>query len=198
MDIFCGLEFDICCPQPPTGYDYVIGSLHGLRFDGVDYEFDGDIADYKNMIDTHFGGDGLAFAKEYYRQIAWVPDFADVDILGHFDMCTKHRNFANFFDSECKEYKNAALEAVEALAGRVKLFELNTGAIARGLRNTPYPAPVIIQEMRKKGFGVVISSDCHYVEKMDCYFKEAAELLKSCGYTEKYILTKDGFIPVPL
>ena len=48
------------------------------------------------------------------------------------------------------------------------------------------------------GFGVVISSDCHYKEKMDCYFTEAAELLKSCGYKEKHILTKDGFIPVPL
>ena len=198
IDVFLGLEYDLCCPYQPEGYDYLIGSIHGLRFDGVDYEFDGIAEHYKTMIDEHFGGDGLAFAKEYYRQITWLPDFAPVDILGHFDMCTKHRNFVNFFDSECKEYKNAALEAVEALAGRVKLFEVNTGAIARGLRNTPYPAPFIIKEMREKGFGVVISSDCHYAEKMDCYFNEAAELLKSCGYKEKHILTKDGFIPVPL
>jgi len=198
IDVFLGLEYDICTPMKPEGYDYLIGSIHGLRFDGVDYEFDGDVPDLQKMIDGHFGGDGLALAKEYYRQIAWLPDFAPVDILGHFDICTKHRNFVNFFDSQCKEYKNAALEAVEALAGRVKLFEVNSGAIARGYRNTPYPAPFIIKEMREKGFGVVISSDCHQAEKMDCYFKEAAELLKSCGYTEKYILTKDGFIPVPL
>ena len=33
---------------------------------------------------------------------------------------------------------------------------------------------------------------------MDCYFKEAEQLIKDCGYEEQYILTKNGFVPVPL
>ena len=44
IDVFCGLEYDICCPERPEGYDYVIGSLHGLRIDGVDY--------YNSSIDS--------------------------------------------------------------------------------------------------------------------------------------------------
>lgn len=198
IDVFLGMEYDLCCPKKPEGYDYLIGSIHGLRIDGVDYEFDGIPEHFEKMINEHFAGDGMAFAKEYYRQLAWLPDFAPVDFIGHFDLCTKHRDSIKFFDHESKEYRNAALEAVEALAGRVKMFEVNTGAIAKGLRTTPYPDPFIIKELRQKGFGVVINSDCHMVHLMDCYFKEAAELLKSCGYTEKHILTKDGFIPVPL
>ena len=198
IDIFCGIEFDSCCPERPQGYDYVIGSLHGLRFDGVDYEFDGIADHFRLMIDGHFDGDGMAFAKEYYRQLAQLPDFGDCDIIGHFDLITKHRDTVNFFDSDAKEYRNAALEAAEALAGRIPYFEVNTGAIARGYRTTPYPDPFIIKHMKQLGFGAVISSDCHNKHLMDFQFEEAKQLLRECGYKEFFVLTKEGFVPVPL
>ena len=92
--------------------DYLIGSIHGLRLDGVDYEFDGVAEHFQAMIDDHFGGDGMAFAKEYFRQLAWLPDFAPVDFIGHFDLCTKHLDTHKFFDTTSKEYRNAALEAL--------------------------------------------------------------------------------------
>lgn len=198
IDVFLGLEYDICCPESTEGYDYLIGSLHGLRIDGVDYEFDGIPQHYVKMVQKHFGGDGIAFAKEYFRQLAWLPDFAPVDIIGHFDLITRHRDTHPLFDCNDKAYRNAAIEAAEALAGRVPLFELNTGAIARGNRTTPYPDPFIIKELKRLGFGVVLSSDCHQKELMDFWFAEAKELLRSCGYTQRHILTKDGFIPVPM
>ena len=198
IDVFCGLEFDICCPERPEGYDYVIGSLHGLRFDGVDYEFDGVADHFRKMIDEHFAGDGMAFAKEYYRQLAWLPDYGDCDIIGHFDLITKHRDSVNFFDCDTKAYRFAALEAVEALAGKIPYFEVNTGAIARGYRTTPYPDPFIIKEMKRLGFGAVISSDCHNKHLMDFWFEEAKQLLRECGYEEFFILTKQGFVPAPL
>lgn len=198
IDIFCGIEFDLSCPERPEGYDYVIGSVHGLKIDGAFYEFDGPVDHYHKMIDGHFAGDGLAFAKEYYRQLPLLAETADCDIIGHFDLVTKHRDSVELFDSECKEYRNAAIEAAEALAGKIPYFEINTGSIARSLRTTPYPDPFIIKEMKRLGYGVVISSDCHWKEKMTCHFEESKALLRSCGYTERYILTKDGFIPVPL
>jgi histidinol-phosphatase (PHP family) len=150
------------------------------------------------MIDEHFAGDGMAFAKEYYRQLAWLPDYAPVDIIGHFDLVTKHRDSVKLFDSDSKEYRYAAIEAAEALAGRVRCFEVNSGAMVRGLRTTPYPDPFIIKEMKRLGFGVVITSDCHIKERMDAFFEESKALLRECGYTERQILTKDGFVPVPL
>ena len=198
IDVFLGIEYDISCPEPPVGYDYVIGSLHGLRFDGVDYEFDGVPAHYQKMIDEHFGGDGMAYAKEYYHQLTWLPEFGKIDIIGHFDIVTKHLEAYPFFDPEEKEYRDAAIEAAEALAGKIPLFEVNTGTMARGYRSVPFPQPFIIKEMKRLGYGVVLSSDCHQKELMDFRFEECKELLRSCGYTERHILTKDGFIPVPL
>ena len=198
IDVFLGLEYDPCCPIKPEGYDYVIGSVHGLYLNGADYEFDGIPAHYQKMIDAHFAGDGLAFAKEYYRQLAQLPDKADIDIIGHFDLITRYQEMQPMFDWNDKAYRNAAIEAAEALAGRVPLFELNTGAVARGNRTTPYPQDFIVKELHRLGFGVVISSDCHKKQLMDFWFEEGKAFLRSCGYTQRHILTKDGFISVPL
>lgn len=43
-----------------------------------------------------------------------------------------------------------------------------------------------------------IISDCHNKSMLDCKFDEAAELLKGCGYKEKYVLTDCGFTAVSL
>ena len=198
IDIFCGIEFDLSCPQRPEGYDYVIGSVHGLKIGDEYYEFDGPVDHYHKMIDEHFSGDGLAFAKEYYRQLPLVADVADCDIVGHFDLITKHRDSVQLFDSQCKEYRNAAIEAAEALAGKIPYFEVNSGSIARKLRTTPYPDPFLIKEMKRLGFGAVITSDCHWKEYITCNFEQSKQLLRECGYTEYYILTKEGFVPVSL
>ena len=129
---------------------------------------------------------------------AQLPDKVPIDIIGHYDLITRYYDNEPLFDWDSKEYRHAAIEAAEALAGRVPLFELNTGAICRGTRTTPYPQDFIIKELCRLGFGVVITSDCHIKEKMDFWFEEAKAFLRNCGYTERHILTKEGFIPVPL
>lgn len=198
IDVFLGLEYDPCCPIEPVGYDYLIGSIHDLFVDGEFFNFDGVPEKYQKMINEHFAGDGLAFAKEYYRQLAQLPDRAPIDIVGHFDLITRHLENYPLFDWNDKAYRNAALEAVEALAGRVPYFELNTGAVCRGTRTSPYPQDFIVKELKHFGFGVVITSDCHQKENMDFWFEEGKAFLRNCGYTERYILTKEGFIPVSL
>lgn len=51
------------------------------------------------------------------------------------------------------------MEAAEELAGKIPFFEVNTGAIARGYRKNPYPSDFLLQELRRLGFGAVISSE---------------------------------------
>ena len=140
----------------------------------------------------------MEYAKLYYKTLAELPQYGSFDIIGHFDLITKHSDNRVFFDETSKEYLDAAFEAAEALAGKIPLFEVNTGAIARGYRKTPYPSIPIIKRLRELGFGAVITSDCHNKKMIDCNFDEAAELLKLCGFKEKYILTEKGFEGVSL
>lgn len=194
IDVYCGLEFDKSSEIDISGYDYVIGSVHHI--DGINMDRTADHV--KNLIDTQYSGDGMKYVSAYYEEVASLYQYGDIDIIGHFDLLTKHTENVMLFDDESPLYKKYAIEAAEALAGKIPFFEVNTGAIARGYRKTPYPSPFLIKELKRLGFGAVISSDCHDSTKLECGFNLAAEILKFCGFREKYILTDKGFIPVSL
>lgn len=198
IDIFCGLEFDIYSDIDMAGYDYLIGSVHYLKVDGEFVGFDESSNTVREVIDTYFDRDGMKYAKAYYQTLAQLPNYGDFDIIGHFDLITKHSDSKKFFDDRSEEYRGLVIEAADALRGKIPLFEVNTGAIARGYRITPYPMMYVIKELKNMGFGVCITSDCHNMDYIDCAFKESEELLKACGFKEKYILTKQGFVSVEL
>lgn len=198
LDIFCGLEFEMYSDNEPKGYEYLIGACHYLKMDGAFYAFDRSAEEVKNLIDTVFDGDGLQFAKEYYKQLSTLPNYGKFDILAHFDLCAKHLEKHNFFDITSKEYLDYAIGAIESLKGKIPYFEVNTGAISRGYRFTPYPQERLLKEFKRCGFGAVISSDCHNLEYLDCAYTEAEQVLKRNGFEEIFILTKDGFKPVKL
>lgn len=198
IDIFCGLEVDMYSEIDLTGYDYLIGSVHYLLCDGKYIGFDRSTEVVKGVIDEHFAGIGIEYAKAYYKALAELPQYGNFDIIGHFDLITKHCDNVKLFDQNSAEYKNAAMEAVRALEGKIPFFEVNTGAIARGYRKKPYPEDFLLKELKKRGFGAVITSDCHDRKMLDCEFEYAAELLKQCGFKERYVLTKQGFKPVSL
>jgi histidinol-phosphatase (PHP family) len=198
IDVFLGLEFEMHSEVELAGYDYLIGSLHYFKIGGEYVGFDRSADEVKRVIDVHFGGDGLRFARKYYEKLCTLPEYGSFDILGHFDIITKNIEKVKLFDIESKEYKTAAVEAIDALKGKIPFFEVNTGAISRGYRTSPYPTIDLIKEFRSRGFGAVISSDCHDGRYLDCGFEDARELLKEGGFTERYILTDNGFKAVAI
>ena len=198
IDVYLGLEVEMHSGVDMTGYDYLIGSVHYFRFGEICVGFDRSAEEVRRVIDTRFGGDGMAYAKAYYESLARLPEYGKFDIIGHFDLITKHAERVRFFDEDSAEYRRYAVEAAEALAGKIPLFEVNTGAIARGYRTAPYPPAFLLKELRRLGFGAVISSDCHDRNKLDCGFEQAAQLLRDSGFRERFILTAGGFEPVGL
>lgn len=198
IDVFLGLEFDAYSVVDLSGYDYLIGAFHYLKIGDEYVGFDRSADEVERIINVYFGGDGMAFAKESYRQFASLPEYGKFDILAHFDIITKNIEKKNFFDTDSKEYLGYAFEALDAMRGKIPLFEVNTGAISRGYRSSPYPMKNILKQMKEWGFGAIISSDCHDRRYLDCAFDNARELLAECGFKEKYILTPSGFCAVEL
>ncbi len=195
IKIFKGIEYDIYSGTEIPELDYCIGSVHGIMLNNEYIEYDAAAADVEKIINEYFGGDGMKYVKKYYEAVAQISQFGNFDIIGHFDIVTKHTENKKFFDDECKKYFSYAIEAAESLAGKIKFFEVNTGAIARGYRTTPYPAIPILKELKRLGFCPIITSDCHDKNMLECSFDMAREMLTESGFCEKYILTENGFIP---
>jgi histidinol-phosphatase (PHP family) len=196
IGVFCGLEFEFFSDLATDGFDYLIGSVHYLDFDGKILGFDRNLELTLEYLRDNFGGDGMAFAKRYYETVARLPEKRNFDIIGHFDLLTKNNEAGRFIDTESKKYIDLGIEAIHSLRGKIPIFEVNTGAIARGYRTLPYPQIEFLREFKNCGFGAVISSDCHDKKYLDCYYEEAEELLRAAGFKLKWIPTKDGFTEV--
>lgn len=198
IGVFLGLEMEMYSPIVPEGYEYLIGSSHYFDFGGRKVGFDRSAKVVQQVIGDCFGGDGMKYAKEYYKNLARLPEYGDFDVIGHFDLITKHAENEDFFDTASDEYRDAAVTCAKALRGKIPYFEVNTGAIARGYRTTPYPDPFILKTMKELGFKAIISSDCHNRDALDCAFPLARRLLREAGFAQHHILTDAGFVPVPL
>ena len=198
IDIFLGFEYDMYCGIDTSPFDYIIGAMHYLYMNDTFIPFDRDLANLELQINTHFGGDGLAFAKRYYRELCDMPKYVKADVLAHFDTITKLSEKKRLFDTECKEYLDAAKEAIYTLVDKIPVFEVNTGAMSRGYRTAPYPSLPILREMNRAGVHIVLTSDCHDLRALTHAFPETLEMIRACGFGEVYYMTKNGFKAVPL
>ena len=104
IKVFCGLEFDMYSEIDLAGYDYLIGAVHYLKCENELIGLDRSQNVVKMVIDKYFGGDGMKYAKEYYKTLAKLPEYGKFDIIGHFDLITKHSDNVIFFDENSKEW----------------------------------------------------------------------------------------------
>ena len=185
--VWCGLEYDLAGEQNFGPYDYVIASCHllgGFSVDNTPAEAE--------ALAAGFGGAEKA-AEEYYRRVASIAQIEEADIVGHFDLLTKFNERHPLYDTSARFYRDAAFAAMEALNKAGKIFEINTGAISRGWRTTPYPAPALLKHLRALGGRICISSDAHRAEHVAFGFAEAEALAASCGFREIWQFTGAGF-----
>lgn len=198
IQIYQGLEFERYSEHKIVDYDYVIGSSHFLKLDGEIVLVDTSAINTKKVIDTYFGADSVRFAKKYFETLCELGDIYPFDIIGHFDVITKNEQEMHLIDTDSKLYRKYALEAVHTLFEKTKIFEVNTGVMARSGRKTPYPDKFILEELNKIGAYVTIGSDCHRADQFGVGHKEAMQLIKECGFDEIMIFDGSEFCPVAI
>lgn len=196
LRIYAGLEIDYADPMCPEGLDYTIGSNH-YAYVGEDNACEVDNTEERLRwgIREYFGGDPLKMARGYYDLEVRYATEERFDILAHFDLLTKFNGGNRIFDEDGKAYRDIALSALDAVAETGVIMEVNTGAISRGYRRTPYPAPFLLKRMREKNVPVLLSSDAHRADWLATDFDACEELLRHAGYREVMERTEEGFRP---
>ena len=211
IDVFCGVELDIMSGMwaDIKGFDYVIGAIHYLPLPMGENEFlygevDLNRNDLEGYIARIYNGDRDAAAEYYYSQYELVANNKDVDIVAHFDLLTKFDEYEItppellIFDEKSPRYQEAALEAMKLLVRRDKIFEINTGAVSRGYRETFYPSETLLKALRRMGGRITLSTDAHNPAHAGFGLPAAAQLALSCGFKEVWVLSAAGFRPVSI
>ena len=185
IKIYIGIEQDYYSEGSTDEFDYVIGSVHYIYKDGAYLPLDLSPEATKENIVKYYDGDALAYCEDYYKLVKDVYNKTKCQIIGHFDMITKFNERMPMIDTNHPRYKAAAVDAIAELVKTPAIFEINTGAISRGYRTTPYPSDYLLDIMAESGKPFVINSDSHSVDSIDFGIKKMMLTLDRCGY--KYI-----------
>ena len=200
MKVWLGVERDSYADFDRSLYEYTIGSIHYLPLDDGHIAVDSTPENLERLIREGYGGDPYRMARDYFERHADFLTAFRPDIIGHFDLVKKLNQKCGFFDESDRRYTGPALAALERAASCGALLEVNTGAIARGWRDDPYPSLPLLKRWRELGGRAIISSDCHDARLVDCSFDLCAEMLLAAGFAEAWRLgTGDAlFEPFPL
>ena len=191
--VHLGVERDTFSTARREDYEYVIGSAHYLLGeDGHAYAVDGPLEPLLECRERCFGGDGIAMAKAYFAQLAqYAADFRP-DILGHFDLIRKRNAGGALYDASDPAIVTAEFTALEAIFESGAFLELNTGGMARGYLDTPYPELVMLKFWRSLGGRVIVGSDSHSVTTIDYAFDQMPDFLRAAGFETFWELGAEG------
>ena len=121
---------------------------------------------------------------------AFQPDFL---IWGHPDVIRKRNGILHFFDESESWYRSELVATANSAKHSGVIAEINTGGIARGAIDDVYPSADFLSLLHASGVPVMINSDAHRAEDIDCAFDRAENAAKKAGYTEVLFLDA-GFI----
>lgn len=181
--IFCGVEQDYFCETPTDIYDYAIGAVHCIPKGGDDLPVDDSPQTTRHNLDTYYHGDFSAYAEDYFALVTDFVKRGGMDLVGHFDLITKFCERGIGYDPTDARYRAAWKRAADAILEAGIPFEINTGAISRGYRVTPYPSEEILRYFAERGGKAVLTSDSHRADTIGAYFDRAAMLAEKTGIT---------------
>lgn len=193
IEIYCGVEEDAFSYVNRENFDYIIGSSHYFHVQDKYYPIDSNYDYFKKCLEL-FDYDVITLAKTYYRTfVSYITD-RKPDIVGHFDVITKFDEIDKQLFLNNTQYLKLAQEYIKIAAQSDVFFEVNTGAMARGVRKTPYLGESLLHILKTQGGKVILSSDCHSIELLNYYFDEMKYILRDVGFNCVYELYKGEFI----
>lgn len=177
IEVYLGIERDYYSTKTDYEFDYVIGSFHAFKRHFLHLPIDASPKIMQFIVKRYFHNDYMEYVKAYYDGIKDVVHGTNADIVGHFDLITKFNENNKYFDENSEEYKKIALEALEVVAMDKPIFEINTGAMARGFRTRPYPDMFLIDRIKELGCKLILTSDCHDKNNLDYEFDKLKKLI---------------------
>ena len=97
-----------------------------------------------------------------------------------------------FFNESSPRYRDAALNALRQAIKHCAVLEINTGGMARGYRDAPYPALFLLREWRSMGGQIILTSDSHSTDTLLYGYDDAEALATAAGFDRTVLLTGRG------
>ena len=178
--------------------DFLIGSVHYIATSNGHYTMDHKPERVKRGVDILYNGDGKKAVCDYFEAQRFMLEHGDFDIWGHPDLFRKRNAELKLFDENESWYKEELVKTAKVAAKAGVIAEINTGAIGRGAMQSFYPSEQFLQIIHDNGIPVMINSDSHNVDTIDCAFDQAVEYIKKAGYQEIHYPDSGSFVSIKI
>lgn len=168
IEVLLGIEQDYYSEESTSPYDYVIGSVHYIKVSDDYIPIDESAEILLKAAEKYFSGNIYSLIDLYYKTVADVYNKTNAEIIGHIDLISKFNEHGELFDENDERYVKSYMFACDSLLKTNSIFEINTGAISRGYRTSPYPSPQIYDYLKSRGAKFILSSDSHEKDTL-CY-----------------------------
>ena len=151
--------------------DYIIGSIHGIAWNGYVIPIDGAIS----LPDNFDMNDSDSLFLSYYDELNKLVKTNFYDVLGHFDVIKK----LNLTMNNESIVWESILKVLDSLEGSSMAVEINTSGLRK--HDELYPQPTIIQELIDRNIPLILGSDAHNPEHVGYAFEKTLDFLKKKG-----------------
>jgi histidinol-phosphatase (PHP family) len=207
IEVYCGLELDYIdgVPYLPVselkkmGCDYILGSVHFIdRYpDGSLFSFDGKPEIFFRAIEIIYNNDFRKAITGYFEKTRMMVDKDCPDIIGHMDKIKMHNTVKHYFDEDAPWYRRQVEETLDLIAEKGCIIEVSTRGLYKHNPPLLYPDARVIKQAYLRKIPVMINSDSHHPDDIDCFFSETALLLNQTGYKTLRVLHKGTWQDMP-
>jgi histidinol-phosphatase (PHP family) len=157
-------------------WDYVVGSVHFLRDDAIDFHGEPDWEPW----DVWRGADPEKVWARYFETLGEAARSGMFDILAHLDLVKVFAGRVPVPDGDLRRFYERAMDGI---ADSDVAVEVSTAGLRKPAGEI-YPAPALLEMCLDAGRPVALSSDAHEPDQVGHEYERAVELLRGLGATE--------------
>lgn len=195
IQVYLGIEEDAFAPSDRSKFDYIIGSSHYFCVGDKYFPIDSNYDYFKKCLPL-FEGDAVKMGNAYFGAFCDYIRKRRPDIIGHFDLITKFDEMDEPIFKNNLEYQKLAEKFLLQTIKYGCIYEINTGAITRGIRSTVYPSENLLYILKKENAKIILASDSHQIETLDGAFTQTKEYLKDIGFKNLCTLLNGEFVSI--
>jgi histidinol-phosphatase (PHP family) len=179
----------------PWPFEYFVGSVHFVRYDGEDICIDWDRARIAEALRR--AGSPEKLYLDYYDHVLELLDWRIAHVVGHLDLIKILLEPGEQVDTAAIRTKVRGV--LETLRDRGVAMDINARGLIKPCRSI-YPADWILADAHDLGVLVTLGDDSHGPEEVGARLEQAVAALRRAGYTEMAIVRPGGVLqsaPLP-
>lgn len=177
--------------------DYRIAGVHYLMgVNGAFVEVDCSATRFKEVIDSHFGGNIEALIEAYYKAMNRTVQLGGYDFIAHPDKISKNCETLSRGITSSSWYNSLFMNFIQGAATHNRMLEINTKSINTG--GWIFPNSNKFKLLKELNIDIVVNSDAHLPRNINIGYNTVNSLLKGAGYTSTKQIKNGAWIDNPL